>query len=73
MGRRAIRLSEYFEKYAKGRGVMMADKLAIELRRVLSVQAPTRMTRSGKTVAATPATPLHRLGVSPASCKAASR
>lgn len=51
------RLEEFFKKYAKGRGVTVADQLAVEVRRVLSVKAPIRRTASGKLVAATPAIP----------------
>lgn len=52
-----MRLAEFFERYAKGAGVKMADQLAIELRKILNVQAPVRRTRSGKLVATTKARP----------------
>lgn len=50
-----MRLSEFFRKYAKGRGVTMAEALKVEIRKVLSVRAPTRTTRSGRLVATTKA------------------
>lgn len=50
-------MREFFKRYARQRGVMMADKLAEEIKRVLSVQAPVRVTRRGKLVAATKAVP----------------
>lgn len=50
-------LSEFFQKYARGAGVGMAQKFKKELQRVLSVQAPTRVTRSGRIVATTRAKP----------------
>ena len=52
-----MRLEEFFQKWARGRGVLVADKLATEIRRLLSVQAPVRRTASGKLVATTRATP----------------
>jgi len=52
-----MRLEEFFEKYARGRGVMIAEQLAKEIRGVLSVQAPVRISRSGKIVATTKAKP----------------
>jgi len=53
----AQQLSEFFKKLAPGRGVMVADKLAVMLRKVLSVRARTRRTLTGKVVAAEPAIP----------------
>lgn len=52
-----MRLHEFFKKYARGRGVQMAEQFAENLREVLSVQAPTRISRSGRVYAATPAIP----------------
>lgn len=51
------RIETFFQKYARGQGVGMAEKLAVEIRRVLGVQAPIRYTATGKPVAATPAEP----------------
>ena len=51
------KIKEYFKRFARQRGVQMADALAEEMRRVVGVQAPTRRTRSGKVVAATKAIP----------------
>lgn len=50
-------LREFFQKYARNRGIAMAEALAKEMKIVVGVQAPTRRTRSGRIVAATPATP----------------
>lgn len=50
-------LGDFFRRYARGRGVTMADKLAKEIKDVLSVQAPIKRTRSGRIVASTKATP----------------
>lgn len=50
-------LHETFIRWARGRGVKMAEGLAKEIRSVLSVQAPTRVTRSGRVVATTKAVP----------------
>jgi hypothetical protein len=50
-------LAEMFQRYARGRGVQIAHKLAVEMRRVLSVQAPTRVLPSGRIVARTKAKP----------------
>lgn len=52
-----MRLEEFFKKYARGAGVGMAHAFKRELQRVLSVQAPTRRTRSGRIVATTRAKP----------------
>ena len=51
------RMEEFFKRYARGRGVMMAERLHAALGDILSLQAPTRMTRGGRIVAATPAFP----------------
>lgn len=52
------RLAEFFTKYARKRGITLGKKFAKEVENVLSrVQAPLRVTRSGKIVAATPAKP----------------
>lgn len=52
-----MRISEWFKKYARGRGVSMAYALEKELKRVVGKQAPTRTTRTGKIVATTKAKP----------------
>ena len=52
-----MRLEEFFKKYARGRGVAIAKQFKVELQQVLSVQAPTRRTRSGRLVATTRAKP----------------
>ncbi len=52
-----MRLEEFFEKYKRGAGVGMAERLKTEMQRVLSVRAPTRITRSGRVVATTRAVP----------------
>lgn len=52
-----MRLEEFFLKYRRGAGVGVANEFAAEIRRILSVQAPVRTTRSGRIVAATRATP----------------
>lgn len=51
------RLEEFFKRYARGRGIAKAEELRRELDKILSVRAPTRITKSGRVVAATPATP----------------
>lgn len=53
----AKQLGEYFRAFARNRGVAVAEHLAKVVRQVLSVQAPTRITRGGNLVAATRATP----------------
>lgn len=53
----APQLGDFFKRWARGRGVKIADQMAIELNQILSVQAPTRVTKSGRIVAATKATP----------------
>jgi len=35
-----VRLEEFFVKYARGRGVVMAGKLAVTMRRLLSTRSP---------------------------------
>lgn len=52
-----MRLSEWFKKYARGRGVGVAEELKRRLQAKLSVQAPLRVTKGGRVVAATKATP----------------
>lgn len=52
-----MRVHEFFRKVARQKCKMLADQLAREMRKVVGVQAPTRITRSGRMVAATRATP----------------
>lgn len=52
-----MRLEEFFKKYARGAGAKIGHKFAQELRTILSVQAPLRVTRGGRVVAATRAKP----------------
>ncbi len=52
-----MRLQEFFQKHARARGILMAEKLAKEVRRLLSVPAPVRRTAGGRLVATVRATP----------------
>ena len=52
-----MRLEEFFVKHARGAGIKIGHRFAVELRTILSVQAPLRVTRGGRVVAATRATP----------------
>ncbi len=52
-----MRLEEFFIKWARGRGVTMADQLAREMRIIVGVQAPVRVGRGGRVYATTPAKP----------------
>lgn len=53
----AQRLEEFFKKYARGRGVGIADKFAANLRKKVGHQTRTRTTASGRVVAVFPAKP----------------
>lgn len=52
-----MQLNEFFQKWARGRGVTVGHEVAVEVRRLLSVQAPTRRTRFGRLVATARAKP----------------
>lgn len=51
------RLEEFFVKYARDRGIQKCEELQREVKRILNVQAPVRLTKSGRIVAAEPASP----------------
>lgn len=50
-------LVDRFRKYEKERGWTIGQQLVQQLKLILSVKAPTRVTRSGRIVAITPAIP----------------
>ena len=52
-----MRLEEFFKKYARKRGVTVAEEFAKRLRQKVGKQAPIRRTRSGRVVATTSAIP----------------
>lgn len=52
-----MQLSEFFKKYARNRGVLTAEALAVEIRKVLSVRAAVRRTKGGNLVAINKAKP----------------
>lgn len=50
-------LEEFFKRYARNRGVTMADAALKQMKENIGVQAATRRTRSGRLVAIWPAIP----------------
>jgi hypothetical protein len=51
----SIRLYREAADYARGRGIILGQRFAAEVKRVLSVPAPVRTTSSGRLVATVPA------------------
>ena len=51
------KLEDFFVRYARERGIKVAEHFAVELRKTLSTRAATRRTASGRLVAIFPALP----------------
>lgn len=52
-----MKLEEWFQKYCRNRGMVLAEKLLARVRKKLSKRAPVKITRGGNLVARTPALP----------------